>query len=497
MHLYALLSIVIIAYICWRGIYNRYFHPLREFRGPFWASVSDFFKLWILHTKQAHTLGLEYHQKYGPIVRAAPNLLAVDDPMLLPQIYHRRVDKTDVYTVGVLGEIAPPFQTLKHEEHAMKRKRVAASFTLTNLKSLEGQVDDRIAQWTSVLTSRFAETGQELDFAAWSQWFAYDMICQLSFGEPIGFVSQGRDVENLIENFHQMAPFAAVVGALPWLARPFLENPITRRYFMPKPGDGSGTGKIMAFRDRLLAERLNNPKPRQKGDFLDNILNAKNPDGSSITLDEVKTECFVLMVAASDTTAAFFCGFVRYVLQTPDVYEKLMTEIDDYDRRGLLTHPVPLYDEIKDMPYFSACYKETMRYQPSTPMIIPRYVSEGGMTLHNQFIPAGTEIGANPYVVHRNRRVFGDDAHDFRPERWLEDAERTTLMDKCILTWGYGTRVCLGKNIALLETYKLLIQFFRLFRPSINNRDRPIWRQENLALLVHHDFWIKIASRER
>jgi hypothetical protein len=146
MHLYVLIPIALITYICYRGIYNRYLHPLREFPGPFWASVSDFFKLWILHTKQVHTLGLDYHQRYGPIVRAAPNLLAVDDPMLLPQIYHRRVDKTDVYTVGVLGEIAPPFQTLKHEEHAMKRKRVAASFTLTNLKSLEGQVDDRIAQ---------------------------------------------------------------------------------------------------------------------------------------------------------------------------------------------------------------------------------------------------------------------------------------------------------------------------------------------------------------
>ena len=133
-----------------------------------------------------------------------------------------------------------------------------------------------------------------------------------------------------------------------------------------------------------LAERLNKPKARQKGDFLDNILNAKNPDGSSITLDEVKTECFVLMVAASDTTEAFFCGFVRYVLQMP--------EIDDYDRRGLLTRPVPLYDEIKDMPYLTACYKETMRYQPSTPMIIPRYVSvttamtsgqNGGWSIHS------------------------------------------------------------------------------------------------------------------
>lgn len=118
---------ITVFYALYRAVYNRYFHPLRHFPGPFRGSVSDFLKLWILHTKQAHTLGLKYHKIYGPVIRVSPNLLAVDDPLLLPQIYHRRVDKTDVYTVGVLGELAPPFQTIKHEEHAAKRKRVANS----------------------------------------------------------------------------------------------------------------------------------------------------------------------------------------------------------------------------------------------------------------------------------------------------------------------------------------------------------------------------------
>lgn len=80
------------------------------------------------------------------------------------------------------------------------------------------------------------------------RWFAYDTICQLSFGEPIGFVRQARDVSNLIENFHDMAPFAAIVGALPWLCAPILQSPITKWLFMPRPGDTSGTGKIMAVR---------------------------------------------------------------------------------------------------------------------------------------------------------------------------------------------------------------------------------------------------------
>lgn len=169
------------------------------------------------------------------------------------------------------------------------------------------------------------------------------------------------------------------------------------------------------------------------------------------------------MVAASDTTAAFFCGFVRFVIQTQGVYEKLVAEIDDFDKRGMLAHPVALYEEIMRLPYFKACHLEVTRFYPSTPMIIPRYVSEGGMDLYGMHAPAGTEIGANPYVIQRDKGVFGEDACDFRPERWLESVEKATYMEKYILTWGYGTRVCLGKNIALMETYKLMAHVSQAF----------------------------------
>lgn len=112
------------------------------------------------------------------------------------------------------------------------------------MKSLPVQAQRWILRNGPSTSSIFQSLGhQSIDSC---RWFAYDTICQLSFGEPLGFVKGGRDIEHLIGNFHDMAPFAAVVGALPWLARPLIENPVTRRLVMPKPGDGSGTGKIMA-----------------------------------------------------------------------------------------------------------------------------------------------------------------------------------------------------------------------------------------------------------
>lgn len=53
------------SYIVLRLMYNRYFHPLRNFPGPIWGSLTDFYKLYIVAQKDAHTRGIEMHKKYG------------------------------------------------------------------------------------------------------------------------------------------------------------------------------------------------------------------------------------------------------------------------------------------------------------------------------------------------------------------------------------------------------------------------------------------------
>ena len=79
----------------------------------------------------------------GPVVRVAPNLLAFNDPELLPKVYHRYVDKTDFYSTGILGEPAPPFQTQAHVEHAVKRKRIASSVSIKGTRTCTCESFDR------------------------------------------------------------------------------------------------------------------------------------------------------------------------------------------------------------------------------------------------------------------------------------------------------------------------------------------------------------------
>ncbi|KAK7993825.1 hypothetical protein PG989_007206 [Apiospora arundinis] len=87
-----------------------------------------------------------------------------------------------------------------------------------------------------------------------------------------------------------------------------------------------------------------------------------------------------------------------------------------------------------------------------------------GAEAEDLFVPAGTIVGINPCVVARNTSDYGDDADAFLPERWLKgskepDADyqaRLAAMNTTDLSFGAGARVCIGKNLALLQAYKVV-----------------------------------------
>lgn len=126
------------------GVYNRFLHPLRNIPGPFWSSVTDLYKLFVLSIHDVSKFSLKLHDEYGerrtgfhgaypsakelyagPLVRVAPNLLSFSDPLDIPLVYHRKSDKDSFWTHGALGEDPPLLQTLEHREHSRKRKMMA------------------------------------------------------------------------------------------------------------------------------------------------------------------------------------------------------------------------------------------------------------------------------------------------------------------------------------------------------------------------------------
>jgi cytochrome P450 len=134
------------------------------------------------------------------------------------------------------------------------------------------------------------------------------------------------------------------------------------------------------------------------------------------------------------------------LIKNPPIYQDLMAELDDAAARGKLSSPVQ-YSEALALPLLCACIKEAMRLHPSVGLTMPRVVPQGGLVLCDRLIPAGCRVGMNAAVVHFDQAIFGPDADEFRPSRWI--LGDSTAMNKYMLHFGAGTRTCIGKNVGL------------------------------------------------
>lgn len=85
---------------------------------------------------------------------------------------------------------------------------------------------------------------------------AYDIISEVAFGAPFGFVETGNDVGGLIQGFHDALPAFGLMSRLHPFTSWIKETWVGKKYLVARPEHNSGIGTLMRFRDDLLSKRL-------------------------------------------------------------------------------------------------------------------------------------------------------------------------------------------------------------------------------------------------
>jgi hypothetical protein len=218
-------------------------------------------------------------------------------------------------------------------------------------------------------------------------------------------------------------------------------------------------------------------------------------------------------LAGSDTTAISLRAVFYFIVQNPAVYKKLQREIDNADKASKLSDYVT-YAQCLELPYLQVVMKEAMRCHPGVSMPLERFVPEGGAAFCGYKLPAGTNVGINPAVIHHDEAIYGEDAAEFRPERWTESsAEKVKVMDRHLLTvsrlvladgdialliasqFGAGVRTCIGKNISIMEMGKFVPQVLRYFDVEWASKD-PAWRVETYWFAKQHGLICRFKARK-
>ncbi|KPI44357.1 Pisatin demethylase [Cyphellophora attinorum] len=508
--------------------------------GPLLARFTNLHRLFSVFCSSPHDDQVRLHDRHGPFVRLGPNMVSVRGAPYASQIYGigKGFVKSDYYSVFqniVNGKRTASLVAMTDEsDHARTKRVIAHAYSLSTLVEYEPLVDSTIAVLLENLSTRFAKTGTKCDFGQYLQYFAFDVIGELTFSKRLGFMEQDEDVDGIIAAIGSNFRYFSVLGQMPWVDGLLGKNPIYVRY-LRKPV----SSPILAFAQKLLQERLrsldddaedkitdSDHSRAAKPDFLSRFLQArKDSEEPDLTTDaKLLSYLFMNINAGSDTIASTLKGIFYYLLTSPAALEKLMDELCTAQTQGELSTPCPTYAETQALPYLQAVIKEGLRLNPALSLPLERVVPKGGITLSatdekisssstmsqtSVHLPAGTIVGINPYVQHRDPSIFCpplDDIapasssehlypiHAFHPSRWLEPNERTTKrMEHALLTFGAGKRSCLGKNIAMLEVCKVVVAV--LLRFELELVDPKAWQVENKWVLDQKGLVVRMKER--
>lgn len=147
-------------------------------------------------------------------------------------------------------------------------------------------------------------------------------------------------------------------------------------------------------------------------------------------------------VAGRDTTAQAMSWCLFLIMQHPEVEERILQEVQSVFGDQPIT-----YDQLFQLTYTEAVLRESLRLYPSVPMD-PKCPSEPETLPDGTFVPRGTSVFYNSYAMGRSTNIWGADALEFRPDRWL-NAEPKDPYEYPV--FHAGPRECLGKRLAMVE----------------------------------------------
>ncbi|KAK1654392.1 cytochrome P450 [Colletotrichum phormii] len=491
------LATVLAIFVLFRvfGTVRRY-HRLRHFKGPPLAAVS---KLWLLKTVTGSRGDLDFYKvtkRYGSLARIGPNDLLNDDPALMRHMLgvrsaYRRSDWYDGMRFNPSRDNV--LSCRDEDEHTKLRSKMAAGYSGREVQAFEKKIDGNLFRLIKLIDS-YVDAGRPFDFGRKAQFFTLDVISDLAFGEPFGFVGSDSDMYEYIKTTEDNLPVFMAMTVLPWVIRlfryPFL------RSMLPTEKDPLGFGKVMGIAKKFSAERFGSGGKVQR-DMLGSFV------AHGLTHEEAESEILLQIIAGSDTTATAIRATLLYIITNPRVHNKLVAEIlsattaDAYTTETATRNRLIITDaEARNLPYLQAVIKEGLRVFPPVAGLMAKQVPPEGDTWNGAFIPGGTRIGWSAWAMFRRQDVFGDDADEFRPERWLAgEGKRLREMEATIeLVFSYGRYQCLGRPVALMELNKVFFELLLRFELTICDPLNP-WKTFNCGIHAQSEYWIRARRR--
>ncbi|MCJ1391583.1 hypothetical protein MMC18_004447 [Xylographa bjoerkii] len=403
-----------------------------------------------------HNVDLRLHKRYGPVVRIGPDTLLFSDYAAHDAIYgfNKNIEKGDFYAAA--GDPDPKKATVlqmeKEQAHRdQSRKIVSVALTYSHAISYEPLVSKNTSTLMEQLEGATQSSSHKVNIAPYLLRFTFDTMFEVTYGKSMDLQTavDGTDIAFSVSHYIDLGFGFALV---PWLSklvnsRPML--PYARKDTFDKQGRPTRFTKLTRISRSIV---LGPNVPQAHASILQNFRNVPMTDSKRMDPEEMCRETFNFVFAGPGSTAAALTCIIHFLGLQPLWQSRLISEINASDLDTAWHTGLPI---------LKAIINETLRLCPPFPSVFPRNIGQGaelaipGLSTP---LPVGTMVGCNPYVLHRSKEMWGDDAEEWDPARWLDESGQEKLIPKGLTTFGRGARACIGKEIAWVIMGKAVVR---------------------------------------
>lgn len=488
-------------------IYPFCISPLRHIPGPYLHRISHIPALesqrkfqWI---KRVH----ELHQQYGEVVVLSPSAVSCNgDPKYINDIYVKNMPKTAFYenfrNHGFQDNI---FALLENDRH-LKYKRIVQSLYLKSAvfstrNTTRNSIVEKVGQLVEQV-HKSSVTGVEPDLInARLELNEFGKGHQLQSGDWFKPQAKkgglGIDVYSLFGSLAMDVVSAFELGVKN--GTHLLLDPVSRLILVPHrmqagmvfwttlmprfwdwaagPAIRAASQEIEKWQLGLYANAEANIPPAVKDQNLSTLETLKKSGLRGNKAYSLLTD----NIFAGHETTAIQLTYMCYELSRPKNkfrQEKLRKELrETFGEPGSLDKCISDMEIVDRLPYLEALMQENSRVHTSIPGAEPRVTNaDYTVTVEGKSVvlPRGTGISCQPYLMHRVEAIFPE-PETWVPERWMQrDGEseedyknRLKEMQRYMMPFGKGVRMCLGMNVAVIEMKLALANLYWRFELNL------------------------------
>ncbi|KAJ7167215.1 cytochrome P450 [Mycena crocata] len=515
------LGLVVGIYISYRiakRIYRIYRSPLRSLPGPpslsfFYGSVSlvpesDAYRLFERWTKQ---WGLTF--KYSSIFNA--NKLYTADLGALAHIL-----SSDLYVKSnILTRFSPAFSMhmskgllfVEGTRHRQLRKIMGSAFSYAQIREFTDVFSTKSLElrdiWMSDISqSRRPDGKLQVDAFAWMNRLALDTIGLAGFdydfdslhvtaadSQPNELLSAVRDLFTfdfftlsfIVQLFFPLARLiptehSRTTGAAVATIRRIGNHMIAQKKAVMLAHSNGPAGKRELEGSDLLSQLI---KPSLAVDL---------PPEERMTDDEILSQIPSVLLAGHETSAATVTWTLFSLTTNPTAQSKLRMELLN------LGSDKPTMDELMAIPYLDAVLRESLRLHAPVgfteriatktdyiPLHTP-YIDAKGIPRNTVRVDKGDKVYIPIRAVNRSQDLWGPDAEEFKPERWLENSvpNQTKAIPSVwsnTMSFLAGPHACIGYRVALIQMKAMLFTLIREFEFELAISPEDVGRRNNIV----------------